>query len=234
MTATRSLPVVLLPGFMLDETLWDDYLEKMTTDRSYLRLPLSPGETLQEIAAGYADRLPERFVIVGFSMGGYVARTLAAQYGERVTGMILIATSLRDDTPLQKQRKRDAAAATLNGSFQGLSPSAIKTSLHPEHAADPQLVQRIRNMGKTLGAQVFRNQSLLDRTDIPLNSINCPVLVISARQDNLRLPEEAVELAERFTQAESLVVEHCGHMIPLEQPAKLAEITTNWLAKHRL
>ncbi|WP_294906786.1 alpha/beta fold hydrolase [Tatumella sp. UBA2305] len=234
MTFIQPLPVVLLPGFMLDETLWDDYLKNVATGRSYLRLPLSPGETLQDIAVGYADRLPERFVIVGFSMGGYVARTVAAQYGERVAGMILIATSLRDDTPQQKQRKQEAVAATLSGSFQGLSPSAIRTSLHPDHASDPQLVQRIRAMGRTQGAQVFRTQSLLDRTDVPQADISCPVLVISARQDNLRLPEEASELAERFPQAESVGVEHSGHMIPLEQPAKLADITDHWLEKHRL
>lgn len=234
MTVSQLLPVVLLPGFMLDETLWDDYLKTVAAGRSYLRLPLSPGDTLQEIAAGYADRLPERFVIVGFSMGGYVARTVAAQYGEQVAGMILIATSLRDDTPLQKQRKRDAAVATLSGNFQGLSPSAIRTSLHPDHACDSQLVQRIRTMGKTLGAAVFRTQSLLDRTDIPQTRVSCPVLVISARQDKLRLPEEATELTERFDQAEWQVVEHSGHMIPLEQPAKLAQITGNWLEKYLL
>lgn len=232
MTVTQPLPVVLLPGFMLDDTLWDDYLLWASAGRNYLRLPLSPGTTLAEIVAGYEGHLPERFVIAGFSLGGYVARAVTEHYAARVAGMILIATSLRDDTAKQKQLKQTAAMATLTGTFHGLSAAAIRPSVHPD--SNPLLIQRIREMGVRLGAEAFRSQSLLNRTSITRSAVHCPVLVISAREDNLRSAEEAKEVAECFAPCESRVVDHCGHMIPLEQPQKLAEMTNDWLAKNHL
>ena len=74
MTA-ETLPLVLLPGYMLDETLWDDVAGKLGAPVQRMRL--EPGKDLDEIAQGIGQRAPERFVLVGFSLGGYVARKVA-------------------------------------------------------------------------------------------------------------------------------------------------------------
>ncbi|HHS3096308.1 TPA: esterase/lipase family protein [Klebsiella oxytoca] len=66
----ENLPVVLIPGFMLDETLWDDFIAAFPDSRPFIPASLNEGTTIQDIAASIAQKLPERFVLVGFSLGG--------------------------------------------------------------------------------------------------------------------------------------------------------------------
>ena len=68
-----SLPLVLLPGYMLDESLWDEVVPLLQWAAPIDRLPLGPGSTTEEIARSVAQAAPERFVLVGFSLGGYIA-----------------------------------------------------------------------------------------------------------------------------------------------------------------
>lgn len=109
----ENLPVVLIPGFMLDETLWDDFIAAFPDSRRFIPVSLNGGTTIQDIAANIAQKLPERFVLAGFSLGGYVARAIFEAFPERTAAMILIATSLREDSPEQKNTHSDCGYSFL-------------------------------------------------------------------------------------------------------------------------
>ena len=220
-------PLVLIPGFMLDETLWDDFIDAYPPGQTFCRVSPGQEETLAGIAAGIAATLPERFILAGFSLGGYVARAIAEAAPEKVAGLVLIATSLRDDS--QRQRERLPAAA-LSGQFRGMSPAAIKQSLHPKFHDDSALLGRIRDMGKRLGPDVFRAHSQLKRGGITVRELTCPVLVIAAGEDRLRSLSEAAELSELF-RCPTEIIEGCGHMIPLEKPRELAQVISSWISR---
>lgn len=64
-----SIPLVLLPGFMLDESLWDDMVARFGQHAPIYRFRLAPGATIQAVAEHIAKAAPERFVLVGFSLG---------------------------------------------------------------------------------------------------------------------------------------------------------------------
>ncbi|MET3930513.1 pimeloyl-ACP methyl ester carboxylesterase [Lysobacter sp. OAE881] len=159
-------------------------------------------------------------------MGGYVARALAAAHPQWIEALVLIATSARGER----------AAAPLSGStgratFAGLSRRAIQRSLGPNHANDEALIERVRAMSIRLGADAFDWQSALDRTDIPLERISCPTLVVAARNDQLRSIDESRELVDAIRRAELRIIEGTGHLIPLEAPRQLAETLLNWLRR---
>lgn len=221
-------PLVLIPGFMLDETLWDDFIKVYPPERTLCCASLSHGNSLAEMAAVITEKLPERFILAGFSLGGYVARAIAEATPERVAGMILIATSLREDSPRQRALMDAASLTALSGEFRGISYGALKQSLHPQLHNNKALLGRIREMGKRLGSKVFRTQSMLERGEITIRKITCPVLIIAAREDKLRSLSEAAELSELF-QCPIEIIEGCGHMIPLEKPQELAQAIANWL-----
>lgn len=225
------LPIVLIPGFMLDDTLWDDVIAHMPQDRTYVRAHLQHGHTIHDIARHMAADLPPRFVLVGFSLGGYVARSLAAQYPERIAALALIATSLRPDTPAQKQAKENAAKAIGNATFKGLPAKTIATSVHPDRAQNTALIQRIQDMGLRLGKAAFETQSVLAREDIPAVPRATPALVIAADTDLLRSAAETQELADAIAGGAVVTIPQSGHMIPLEQPAALAQALQNWLQR---
>lgn len=231
MTFDGDTGMVLIPGFMLDETLWRDVEPQLSAPGPVVHADLRTGETIAAMAAHILAACPPRFVLVGFSLGGYVAREIARRAPQRLTALILIATSAQPDGPEHAQRKR-AALATSAAGFRGMSRAALAASLHPRLAADDALIERLRLMNVRLGHEVFVRQSMLDRGDdrYRLRDIACPTLVIAAADDQLRRAEEARELADGIPGATLEVIENSGHMIPLEQPAMLAAAIVSWLA----
>ncbi|XXD10129.1 alpha/beta fold hydrolase [Klebsiella sp. R445] len=224
----NNLPVVLIPGFMLDETLWDDFIAQYPGKRYFIPVSLAQGTTIDEIATNIAKTLPERFILAGFSLGGYVARAIYDAFPDRTAAMILIATSLREDSPRQKESRIAASSATSAKEFRGLSATAIRKSLHADSASDAAIIEKIRKMGKRLGVEVFKAQSGLNRERITIKPVTCPVYVIAAKQDQLRSLTEAEELAA-LTGARLDCIDGSGHLIPMEQPAELAQLVACWL-----
>jgi pimeloyl-ACP methyl ester carboxylesterase len=184
------------------------------------------------MAAAILGDAPDSFVAVGFSMGGYVARELARIAPERVTALILIATSARGDTDELIRQRRSALKAAPRA-FKGLSRPAIVSSLHPDLAGDDAMISRVRDMGLRLGGEVFHRQSAMARAgDLDrLDEITQPTLIVTADADRLRGPEEAEELHQGIKGATLVHIARSGHMIPLEQPQALAKVMTDWLAR---
>lgn len=222
------LPLVLLPGYMLDETLWDEVADKLGGPT--YRMRLEPGEDLEQIAHGIANGAPKRFVLAGFSLGGYVARKVAELYPQRVAALILIATSLRDDTEERASARRKVVRLMNADTFRGLSTHSIASSLHPDLQGDKALLARIRAMGERLGYQALVTQSNLRRDGIAAATLHCPTLVIAAAQDQLRSAEESRELAAAIPGARLETIDNSGHLIPIEQPDALAATIRDWLA----
>jgi len=217
---------------MLDETLWDEVVPLLQWQAPVHRLPLGPGTTTDEIARSVARAAPERFVLVGFSLGGYIARKVAELFPERVVALVLVASSLESDTPERAKAKQDAIRALDPSTFRGLSMGSIAQSLHPDRRGERELVTRIREMGRRLGYEAMVVQSGLRRDGIAAAELRCPTLVIGADQDALRSTQETRELAEAIPGATLEVIEHSGHMLPLEQPAALAARIGRWQGKH--
>lgn len=225
-----SFPLVLLPGFMLDDTLWDEVVPLLQWQAPVHRLPLGPGTTTDEIARSIARAAPERFVLVGFSLGGYIARKVAELFPERVVALVLVASSLESDTPKRAKAKQDAIRALDPSTFRGLSMGSIAQSLHPDRRGDREVVTRVREMGRRLGYEAMVVQSGLRRDGIAAAELKCPTLVIGADQDSLRSEKETRKLAETVPGAVLQMIGGSGHLLPLEQPQALSTMLQEWLS----
>ena len=217
-------PLVLIPGYMLDDALWDGMLPHMPPELPLHFASLAEGDSIAAMAQAVLARCPPQFSLLGFSMGGYVAREIVRIAPGRVQSLALVATSSRADLPLQVEQRSKAARATPLGPFRGLGRAAIAQSLHPDNAANEALVAHVRAMGERLGRDVFVRQSLIvrDADTGRLSEIQCPTLVVAGAEDLLRSPDEARELAAGIPGAQLVTVPHAGHLIPLEQPQALA------------
>lgn len=228
------MAILLVPGFMADETLWNDMLPALERFGPIVHADLRHDTSVEAMARRVLETAPPTFLLVGFSMGGYVARAIARQAPERVRALVLVATSTRPDTPSLQKRKGAIGAAAPSIAFSGLSRVAVAGSLHPKQRDNDAMIERVRAMGVRLGGEVFRRQSMLDRPgDLERShEIRCPVLVVAAAQDRLRSLEEALEMAEAIPGAVLEIVEDSGHMIPIEAPQRLLEIVVPWLEAH--
>ncbi|MBB3905571.1 alpha/beta fold hydrolase [Methylobacterium brachythecii] len=226
--------IVLIPGFMADDSLWDDMLPAMEAVGRITFGDTTRGSTISETAEHVVADAPARFVLVGFSMGGYIAREIARIAPERVEALVLVATSARADTHQQTRRKEVALKMMETRPFAGFSRPGILISLHPDRASDDTLIERVRAMSERVGIEVYRRQtSQFRESDLyRLEPIKCPTLIVAADRDALRSLEESEELHTGIAGSTMVVIERSGHMIPMERPDALAAAIFAWLREH--
>ena len=228
---TRSL--VLLPGFMCDAELWHDMVPDLERLGSLHHGNVYRDDTLEGMARRVLAEAPGRFVLVGFSMGGFVARVLTLMAPERVTGVAFIASSAREYSEAERERRR---AGALPGDRPRKASPGVALGLHPDRETDPLLLDRLRSMQRRLGPDVRTRQAALIRKDgyADLERIACPSLVVACRQDRLRTLAEIEQMAKHLPCARFKVIEECGHMVPLERPHELAAVLASWIVESNL
>jgi pimeloyl-ACP methyl ester carboxylesterase len=224
--------LVLLPGFMCDADLWTDMAADLARLGTVHYGNVYQDDTLEGMARRVLAESPERFVLVGFSMGGFVSRVLTLMAPERVTGVAFVASSAREYTPAERERR-------IQGNLPGDRPkraNGVAAGLHPDRERDPILLDRLRGMQRRLGPEVRARQSALVRRDgyADLERIACPALVVACRQDRLRSFAETERMAQHLPHSRFEVIENCGHMAPLEKPHELAGLLADWIGRERL
>jgi pimeloyl-ACP methyl ester carboxylesterase len=224
--------IVLIPGFMADAALWDDIVPTLQRLGSVAHAEFGGAATIGQMARHVLRAMPGTAVLIGFSMGGYVAREIARIAPDRVKALVLIATSARADTAEHARRKAAAARAVDQRRLCGLSRNAVLRSIHADRRRDAALVDRIRAMSARVGADAFVAQATEPRSgDLDrLDTIRCPTLIVAADGDAIRGLDESRELQRGIAGADLAVIEGSGHMIPMEKPAGLAAILVPWLA----
>jgi pimeloyl-ACP methyl ester carboxylesterase len=221
--------IVVTPGFMLDADLWTDTHVALEEIGPVLCADFSEGTSIEAFADKLLeDALPGPFLLIGFSMGGYVARQALRRAPDRVAALVMCGTSARGDGALQARRQASAGAKSAKA-FTGLSRNAILRAFANDEA-DPALVERVRQMGDELGGEVFMRQSNLHRAgDLELlGQIRCPTLVIAGENDRLRSIAESEELRDGIPGATMTVMPAVGHMMPMEAPDALSRIIIDW------
>jgi pimeloyl-ACP methyl ester carboxylesterase len=226
-------PLVLLPGMGCTAALW-----------SALDLPAAPLTPVLERPYLDAevdrllDLLPERFALAGLSLGGVLAMALVRRAPERVTRMALLSTSSRPPTPAQRQGWADQRARLAAASPRQLQESLLPLLHAPgvlERRAD--VVATTLAMADDLGAATYDAQLQLQATRIDerpgLVRVRCPALVLAARDDRLCRPERHEEIARLIPRVILSVIENCGHLSPLEQPALVSAHLRRWLTADR-
>lgn len=209
------MDILLVPGFMLDADLWSDIRPDLERYGDLIDADMTRDLSIEAMAVRAVRSITAPAVVIGFSMGGYVARQIVYQAPDLVRSLALIATSSRGVAA------RPMTMIGQNG-FRELSRSAVLRSLHPQHRSDD-VIARVQRMSARLGGEVFYRQSQLDRVDDTelLSGISCPTAVIAAADDELRSVDESLTLHQNIPGSTMTVVEGSGHLIPLERPAAL-------------
>jgi pimeloyl-ACP methyl ester carboxylesterase len=224
--------LVLLPGFMCDHDLWTDMVPGLGALGTIHYGNLYQDDTLEGMARRVLAASPEQFVLVGFSMGGFVARVLTLMAPGRVRGVAFIASSARGYSKEETERRR----AGYRPRDRSADAPSVALGLHPDREKDPVLIERLRAMQRRLGREVRARQAALVRLDgyASLERIACPALVVACRQDRLRRFAETERMARHLPQARFAVIEDCGHMAPLERPRELTALLAGWIGAARL
>ncbi|HEY4316624.1 MAG TPA: alpha/beta hydrolase [Herbaspirillum sp.] len=222
--------LLFLPGFMLTDALWDDMRDGLAALGRCHFGDLGQDGTIVAMAERVLRSAPPRFVLFGFSMGGFVAQQIMRQAPERVSALGLLNTSSRPQTPKEMAQHLAQIELARNIPFKGLTSRQLAASVHPSRRGDSALLGRLQAMALQNGKEVFLRQMGALRGDEPagLEQIHCPTLIVTSGDDALRSMAESEDMARRIAGSRMVVIPDCGHMTPLEKPdALLAEI--RWL-----
>jgi 3-oxoadipate enol-lactonase len=231
--------VVLLHGFPLDRTMWDE--QRTTIGRLYrLIAPDLRGHgesaapegiyTMDAMADDVIDLLDalgltEPVVLGGLSMGGYVAFSLVLRYPDRFRALMLMDTRAGADTPeaargREEMARRVEETGTAEPVVDAMLPKLF-SEISRQRRADVVArtrEQMLRTPARAVAGALRGMASRPDRTaDLP--RITLPTLVMVGADDILTPPAEAQKLAQGIPNARLIEIPDSGHLSPLENPA---------------
>jgi 2-succinyl-6-hydroxy-2,4-cyclohexadiene-1-carboxylate synthase len=231
--------VVALHGFTGTGRLWDPAAALLDAGEMRVWAPDLPGHgmaaterpvTFERCVERVLAGAPDRFVLCGYSLGGRVALHVALAAPERVTGLVLVATTagIEDDGERAARRAADEALAA---EFEELAISQVADrwlgqtlfAADPPDARELQRRDVLRNVPSGLAAALRGTGTgvmtpLWDR----LGELTMPATMIAGERD-----AKYVALGERLAAAlpgagPPVVVPGAGHGLPREAPEAVA------------
>ncbi len=224
---TDPLPIVCIPGLACSPRLYAEQIPRLWTVGPVTIAQHARHESVGAIARFILASAPERFALIGLSMGGYVSFEIMRQAPERVAKLALLDTTARPDTPEQTENRRNQISLAEKAPIADLADALFPRLVHPGRRNDARLRDIIRIMAEETGAAGFIRQqtAIMGRPDSrpSLSGIRCPTLVLVGDADELTPPERAAEMAHGIVGSRLVTVPGCGHVSTLERPQDVTE-----------
>lgn len=230
-----ALPwLVLIPGTLCDRRLFAAQARAL---RGRARVRCVDLHGLDADVGAWAERLlqrlPPRFSLAGFSLGGLLALELLRRAPERIERLALVASNAEPGNRRAQRRSRQQRAAWRDG-----GAGAVVGRLMPVYLPVPR--QRARHAplihgmaGATPGAAAraqFAWAALRPSGHAAMAAHTAPLLVVSGADDALCPRAQQQRLLATRPDARWLELRRCGHFIPLERPRQLSRLLAQWLA----
>jgi pimeloyl-ACP methyl ester carboxylesterase/predicted ester cyclase len=229
---TVPLPLLLLPGTVCDARLFAPMLRRLAVPLVTV-IDMSGETSTAELAARILRDAPERFSLLGFSLGGIVALEIIAQAPERVARLALVDTTGRPDPAANAETRRTAVAKARQEGMDGYIGDAWTRLVAPANAGSDELKGVITAMARDAGADRLASQSevAIHRADSRprLSAIAVPTLILAGEAEQVCPLEAHAELAAGIAGARFFTIPDAGHFAPLENPAAVARHVRDWL-----
>jgi pimeloyl-ACP methyl ester carboxylesterase len=231
-------PVLLLiPGMLNTARIWHRVAPLLQAHAdvriAQVHSQASIGEMAGDAWAQVADlQAGQALVIAGLSMGGYVAIEMITHPMRPVQGLALLGTSARpesDEGRITREKtigafERDFAKATA-----GVAQFAVSPACHADAAFMDEVLGVLREIGAE--AAIRQTRAIMGRGDHreALSALATPTLVLCGQDDKLTPPPLSTELAALIPGARLEWLENTGHLTPLEQPERVAQLLSGLL-----
>lgn len=226
----EDLPLVLLPGTLCDARVFGPLLERLAGLTTCIVLTPDAG-SLDEAAQAVLRKAPERFALLGFSLGGMIGMELTLRAPARVQGLALISTN---PLPVPPERHPFRYAAVNRAQTLPMH-KFFHQELWPDYcgtAASSSLLPLLQQMAESLGPAVYARQTRMavSRGDFRprLAQVTCPALVLAGSDDRICPPETQQQLAAALPHATQVMLPGVGHFPLLERPDEVAVAVAAW------
>lgn len=236
-------PVVLLHGFPMNHAVWHDFASQLATDFQVIT-PDLPGFgdsallpapfSLDQVARALLDWLSrekiDNSVLIGHSLGGYVALAMAEQSPAHFAGLGLFHSTALADAPEKKQSRTKVLEFIDHNGVEAFTANFIQPLFaHAEHPAIPAI--RALNLQSTEAAVKGYTVAMRDRPDRTpvLQSFAKPVLMIGGEKDGGIPASSLQEQAKLPRQPHLYILPDTGHMGMFERPEETLKMVRDFV-----
>ena len=225
-------PMLVLHGGGGPQTVFG--LASALSRRAHVLTPTHPGfageprpewfDSIDDLALTYLELLDlldlHDVLVIGNSMGGWIASTMAVRDTSRLSGLVLV-----DAVGIQVEGHPIADVSSLTpDELSALSfhnPAAFRVD--PEAVSPEQAEARAANFralylydqGQGMGDPKLRRR---------LGRVRIPALVVWGESDRVIDPEYGRAYAQAFPHARFALIPEAGHLPQIEQPARLLNL----------
>lgn len=191
-------------------------------------------DTLEAMAAHVLDDAPDRFDLVGHSMGGRVALEIVRQAPRRVRRLALVSTGTHGVEPGEADKRHRLSRIGREQGFDRLVDAWLTPMIGEPSRGNPSVTQPLFEMCRAQGQAVWDAHvaALLARREATtlLPTIACPTLVMTGALDRWSPPAQHEAIAAAIPGAALEIVPQAGHMITHEAPAAVNTALMRWLS----
>jgi pimeloyl-ACP methyl ester carboxylesterase len=235
----KGTAVVLLHGFLENQLMWDAFVPEFSKKYRLITIDLlGHGQTE---CLGYVHSMEDqadmvhqvlhelkirKAILVGHSMGGYVALAFAELYPDTMKGLVLLNSTSRADSDERKlNRDRAIVAVKQNYSaFVRMSIANLFSEDNRERLAEQIELVKIEALKTPLQGVVAALEGMKIRNDreVILHFAPYPIQLILGKKDGVLIYEDNLEQIEGTKV--KLTSFNDGHMSHLENKKQLMKV----------
>ena len=224
--------LLFIPGLLCTKAIFEAQFEAFDGIADCHVADTTGMASITEMAEKALEQMSGDFAVLGFSMGGYVALEIARLAPMRLTGLALVSTSAKPDTPEKQAARQALVDLSKIGKFKGVTPRLLPRFFSAQSLEDDAKTSVVLKMGAEIGQENFmlQQQAIMGRRDQRpyLADFTKPSVVICGTKDVLTPPEESQEAAGLLPNASLHLLEDIAHMSTLEAPASVNQALRGW------
>jgi pimeloyl-ACP methyl ester carboxylesterase len=251
-TEGSGRPMLMLPGQPSDHRIMALFMEPAFANREgWLRIyPDLPGTGLSPAPDGLSTHdqmvdamlafidavIPgQRFVLAGYSAGGYLAQGVVASRGADLDGVLLCAPGMKADASKVRLPARTTIVENLQLLAQ-IDPDFVPLVENLVVVQTPKVVDALYHVlaegpepDQSFNARMDAASPAAFELDPQRVHFDGLALIVTARQDNICGYQDTWELLDRFPRATFAVLDRAGHFVGIEQDRLFQDLVGEWL-----
>lgn len=230
-----NTPLVLLGSLGSSVKMWLSQLDHFSASREVIAVDL-PGHgasgtvapSIASFATAILDILPEKFDLMGLSLGGAISQQIALEHPDRVRKLVLVSTAPKFGEPDAWIQK---AADVRAGKLDEFSHGTLERWFSPTwRFAHPASYEYWRQMVSTSPAEGYALacEALSGFNNTSLESIQVPTLIVAGEQDT-STPPSVVQTLQAIPGSRYEEFSPAAHLLNVERAAEFNQLVDEFL-----
>lgn len=233
-------PLVLLHGLFGALSNFRDVIDYFSKTHKVV-IPMLPLYTMPVLTTGVKScahflrdfvnfKKFDKVNLLGNSLGGHVALIYAKEHPERVSSLILTASSGLYENAFGSSfpRREDK---------EFIRQKVALTFYDPKHATDElvnECFEVVNDRNRVLRILALAKSAIRHNMAKDLPNMKMPACLIWGKNDTITPPEVAIEFNQLLTNSSLYWIDECGHAPMMEHPVLFNELLIGWMKEHNL